>query len=271
MAATQFQTRTITALLFVTLLVSSVLASVWSLFFLFLFFTLIAVNEFKQFFSQSGKSHIFVFFGSVIVFVLPSLIVLNYLQFGHLALSLLLIPLAFTLGIASPQDSDKKIAYSVLSWVYVTIPFALVVPFAMISGAYTPWLLLGYFFLLWGNDTGAYLIGKSIGKNKLAAHISPGKTIEGFVGGVLVAMLVAYLNFKFIGIIELQHWIFCALITSIVGTLGDLVESSMKRKAQIKDSGNIMPGHGGILDRFDGLLLSLPVVFVYLCYIFMDK
>jgi len=272
MAATQFQTRTLTAILFVAVLVSSVLASTWSLFFLFLFFAVVGIHEFQVFnVGAKQKPSTVIVLASILLFALPSLIFLEILQVNSMIWSLLIVPAVLFLGLFQGKKKESKAAFDLFSLLYIILPFSLVVPITLLPGEHSPWLLLGYFFLLWANDTGAYLIGKSIGKRKLAPEISPGKTIEGFLGGVMVAGLVAYLNFKWIGILSLQQWLICALIASVIGTLGDLVESTMKRKAGVKDSGTLMPGHGGVLDRFDGLLLSLPVVFVYLFYIFMEN
>ena len=125
-------------------------------------------------------------------------------------------------------------------------------------------IVLGFLLILWFNDTGAYFVGSLMGKHKLFERISPGKTWEGSAGGALFALLTAWgLSFVFHRL-DVVQWLILALITIIAGTLGDLVESMLKRSLGIKDSGNILPGHGGMLDRFDAVLLSAPFVFVYL-------
>jgi phosphatidate cytidylyltransferase len=125
-------------------------------------------------------------------------------------------------------------------------------------------IVLGFFLLIWLNDTGAYFIGSLIGKHKLFERISPGKTWEGSAGGTLFALLTAWGLSYIFPQIDRTHWLILAIITVVTGTLGDLVESMLKRSLGIKDSGNILPGHGGMLDRFDAVLLSAPFVFVYL-------
>jgi phosphatidate cytidylyltransferase len=125
-------------------------------------------------------------------------------------------------------------------------------------------LLIGFFILNWSGDTGAYLVGSAIGKNKLLERISPKKTIEGSLGGLILTVLIAYFISMVFKQVSLLDWIIVAILIVIFGTAGDLFESMIKRKAEVKDSGTLIPGHGGILDRFDSILFSAPVVFIYL-------
>ncbi len=129
---------------------------------------------------------------------------------------------------------------------------------------FTPNVLLGLFFLIWANDTGAYLVGVSFGKHKLFKRISPKKSWEGSIGGAIVAIGVAYLISIYFTEISLLSWILIAIIAVVSGSLGDLVESMFKRSINIKDSGRILPGHGGLLDRFDAVILALPFVYTYI-------
>jgi phosphatidate cytidylyltransferase len=123
---------------------------------------------------------------------------------------------------------------------------------------------VGTFVLIWTNDSFAYLVGKNFGKTKLFERISPKKTIEGFLGGAIAAIIISYLIFIYIDLLPLWAWIMLAVIVSIFGTLGDLVQSKFKRKADVKDSGKIMPGHGGIFDRMDSMLFSSTFVFIFI-------
>jgi len=158
-----------------------------------------------------------------------------------------------------------KIEKSVLANLYLSI-FYLAIPFSLALGIVGK-LLLSIFIIIWTSDTFAYLTGKYLGKHKLAEKISPKKTIEGFVGGLVMSIVASILIFKFTNWhihLTLFQFVILALITIIFGTLGDLLESRFKRLAGVKDSGNIIPGHGGILDRLDSFILAVPFVYAYL-------
>ena len=127
--------------------------------------------------------------------------------------------------------------------------------------------IFAIFLLLWSNDSFAFLIGKNIGRTPLAPKISPKKTVEGFVGGVISTVLMATLLSFFDSSLSPFEWTFLALITSVMGVIGDLLESFFKRKAGVKDSGNIILGHGGFLDRLDSFILAAPFAYVYLTLI----
>ena len=129
---------------------------------------------------------------------------------------------------------------------------------------YNPNILLGAFILVWVNDSFAYLVGKNFGKQKLFSSISPKKTVEGFLGGVFFAALGSYFIAYIAPSLSFTNWLIISVLVSVCGTLGDLVESKYKRQASVKDSGKIMPGHGGILDRLDSIIFVAP--FVYLFY-----
>lgn len=116
------------------------------------------------------------------------------------------------------------------------------------------------FFLVWGTDTGAYLIGMTWGKRKLAPEISPNKSVEGAIGGLLFALLIAFAGYFWIGG-SLPFFLILSLIASMGAQLGDLMESALKRSAGVKDSGKLIPGHGGLLDRFDSFVIALPLVY----------
>ncbi len=163
-----------------------------------------------------------------------------------------------------------SLAKTFLGILYVIIPFIILnfLAFGFYSNGteinYSTHITLGLFFLLWINDSGAYLIGSSFGKHKLYEKISPGKTWEGTIGGAIVATGSSYLIWTLFPSIELNHWVVIAVIASVMGTIGDLLESKLKRRTGVKDSGAIMPGHGGILDRFDSLIFCVPFVYLYL-------
>lgn len=151
---------------------------------------------------------------------------------------------------------------------YVIIPFILTNYVAMGVKGYNPKILISIIILIWTNDTFAYLVGKNFGKNKLFPSVSPKKTIEGFAGGLVFTIIGgALLANYYIMASTLYIWIVIAAIVSIFSTLGDLIESKLKRVAGIKDTGNIMPGHGGILDRLDSIIFVIP--FINLFYLIL--
>jgi len=160
-----------------------------------------------------------------------------------------------------------NIAFAIFGAFYVSVPFSLVsymVYSPVFNNEFNASILIAFFFLIWTSDSGAYIVGSMIGKNKLFERISPKKTWEGFLGGGLVSLIAAFIISLFVKEIALIHWFVVAILTVIFGTFGDLIESLLKRKVNVKDSGTILPGHGGILDRFDSLLLAAPIVYIYL-------
>ena len=127
---------------------------------------------------------------------------------------------------------------------------------------FAKFLIMGIFILIWVNDSFAYLVGKTIGKNKLFPSVSPKKTWEGTIGGLVFALVAAYFMSKYETNISLMQWFILAIVIVVTGSLGDLIESKFKRAAGVKDSGAILPGHGGMLDRLDSLIFAAP--FAYL-------
>lgn len=129
---------------------------------------------------------------------------------------------------------------------------------------FSPGIIVGFLILLWVNDSGAYLTGISFGRHRLMERISPKKSWEGFFGGAFLAAIVAWFLSGWLGVVGRYQWIIISIIISISGTYGDLIESMLKRSIGIKDSGTIMPGHGGFLDRFDSAIFSFPLVFLFI-------
>lgn len=141
---------------------------------------------------------------------------------------------------------------------YTSIPISCLLYFH--DSGYFKELLVGTLLLIWISDSGAYFVGKSIGKRKLMPTVSPGKTWEGFYGAGMCAMIFSYILFSVLGVFSFQSWALIGLCVWLFGSIGDLVESKIKRQLNIKDSANILPGHGGFLDRFDGFYFCLPFV-----------
>ncbi|WP_431159264.1 phosphatidate cytidylyltransferase [Winogradskyella poriferorum] len=152
----------------------------------------------------------------------------------------------------------------ILTTFYLTSGFIFMLLIANYQNAFSPLLLLGAFILVWVNDSAAYLIGKNFGRQKLFPRISPKKTVEGFLGGLFFACISSYFIFKYTNTLTSTNWLILGIIVSVLGTFGDLIESKFKRQAKVKDSGVIMPGHGGLLDRLDSLIFASPFIYLFL-------
>jgi len=178
-----------------------------------------------------------------------------------IGIAFLLVLLTIT---SSLLQGDKHPAQSLggvlLGLLLVALPFGLL-PHLFSFG---PWMFIGFMVLLWTNDTGAYLVGRSIGRTKLLPSVSPKKTVEGVIGGIALTLGVAWLIARYQDFLSMPEWLTVAAIIAVTSTLGDLLESAFKRAKGVKDSGSILPGHGGILDRFDGFFLAIPSVSLYL-------
>jgi len=239
----------------------------YSFFFLFFGITLLSMKEFYTLLLTDDKNPN-VWAGIVIgmsMFVLTFLIQIDYLNYKAF---MFVSPIVCLLFIRELYINKKKpfnnVAFTVLGLLYVAIPFCMIIIAAFSRGAYSYQIVLGCLFLLWASDSGAYFAGRTLGKTKLFERISPKKTWEGSIGGALLSLSVAFVLSHYYPILKLQDWIILSSIIVVVGSYGDLVESSFKRSLKLKDSGSLIPGHGGFLDRFDGLLLAAPFIAVYL-------
>lgn len=157
--------------------------------------------------------------------------------------------------------SDKK---PLISWLYIVPSFVFLCLLPTVQGDYQPLLFISFFVLVWVNDSFAYLIGKNFGKHKLFERVSPKKTIEGLLGGLIMSLVFSYLIYLIVDIYPLYIWMSIAVLVSIFGSLGDLVQSKFKRIAKVKDSGSIIPGHGGVFDRMDSTIFSITFVYAFL-------
>ena len=147
---------------------------------------------------------------------------------------------------------------------YLSSGFIFVFLIANYLNTFTPLLLLGTFILIWVNDSFAYLVGKNFGRQKLFPSVSPKKTVEGFLGGLFFACVSSYFIAEFTETLGFTSWLILGIIVSVFGTIGDLIESKFKRQADVKDSGVIMPGHGGLLDRLDSIIFAAPFIYLFL-------
>jgi phosphatidate cytidylyltransferase len=265
--------RAISGAVFVTIIIGSIFWSPFALALVLLALTGLGLREFYGLYTKAGvikKSSSDIVLG-LIVYSLITAVAFSWLSpFAILGL----FPLIFLLFVFELYKKNEQpftqIAYQLLGTIYVALPFALYhfIHQYPIGGEsnFEPWLLAGMFFLVWTNDTFAFLFGISFGKRRLFERISPKKSWEGTIGGGLSTFGTAWLLGTYTNTIDLNAWLILAAIVVPTAVFGDLVESMLKRSLNVKDSGNIMPGHGGILDRFDAANFALPfiVFFLYL-------
>lgn len=263
------KTRAITAFFFTIVMLGSIFLGAYTFTFFYMALSVIALLEFYKLVKIGGiRPHRNIgVLAAVVIFGLTA----GYHFFQYeLKYLLLIVPLLFSIFILELYKKNKipfaNISYTFIGFVYVTIPFCFFYSLGFLNdfNNYNFHLPLAFLLMLWASDTGAYLFGMKFGKHRLFERHSPKKSWEGFFGGLFTSLLVSYLiSTQFT---EQASWVWAGMAVLIVcfGTLGDLVESMLKRSLDAKDSGSFLPGHGGFLDRFDGLLIAAPVVYVYL-------
>ena len=208
-------------------------------------------------------------------FVISSMYILRMIPLVYL---LVIMPLMFLILIAELYRKSESplvnISITLSGIFYLSIPMVLLsyLSYPPAYGLrdnydYNPNILLGFFLILWTNDTFAYLVGKTLGKRKLFESVSPKKTWEGSFGGAVFSIVLAYFLVRFFPELRKRDWLVVAGIIVLFANLGDLIQSKFKRSVYVKDSGTVLPGHGGILDRFDGVYLAAPFVYTYIRYL----
>ncbi|WP_090122437.1 phosphatidate cytidylyltransferase [Lutibacter oricola] len=261
--------RALSGLVFVCVLIFSILYSKITFIALFYVLMLFCLFEFKRMIKLNSVfpyvigSLLFVFGNILNVEDVPSKLIFEYVG---VALFLTIFISFASILFAKKEEVISHLGKIFLTIIYIVVPFTLMVqiPFLNSTFNYVNTTILGVFILIWVNDTFAYLTGNLIGKNKLLERISPNKTIEGFIGGMLFTFIVSYFLAQHFETLSLVMWIVIAGIVSIFGVLGDLIESMFKRQAGVKDSSSLIPGHGGFLDRFDSVIFAAPFIFIYL-------
>ncbi|GGH00817.1 phosphatidate cytidylyltransferase [Parapedobacter pyrenivorans] len=259
--------RAITALFFVIIVVASMLLGVYVFSAFFILLSAFCLSEFYRIIAdETGQpSRLLGLLLGILAFGLFVGHSLGLLTSDYLLFTTPFIAAVFIAPLYQKQNKPFiSIAYTLLGIVYVILPFVSFFALSFTTGTYDYRFPLGFMLILWGNDTGAYLIGRFFGKRRLFERISPKKTWEGLIGGVLLAVITAQVLAHYFPVLTNWQWAGVALVVSIFGTYGDLVESMLKRSQQVKDSGAVLPGHGGLLDRFDGLLLAAPAVLAFL-------
>ena len=227
---------------------------------------ILGLNEFLRFFSISNIFKII-----TILFLLAIYILKDSISFIDENTFSILICFCFLLTILGMHVNQEKffykIVYIVYGIIYVFCPFILLDSIVLVEGIYNPWSIMIIFILIWMNDSFAYIFGFLFGKHKIFERVSPKKTIEGFIGGIVMSLLMCFIIVKNVNVNNYLHWhnVKLFLIDFIIitfGNYGDFIESFIKRTVEVKDSGTLIPGHGGVLDRFDSFLGVIPFIYI---------
>ena len=262
--------RGLSALVFVIVLLGAILINEYLYLVIFTLITILTQAESYQLFEKTGNrpQKYYGIFVGLTLYLLSFFVARGDIPPASYFIIVFLILFLFILEIYQNRDNHFiSIAFTIFGIVYVVIPMSMLnfMAFTGINkGIFTYEYVLALFIIIWINDTGAYLIGSKFGKTKLFERISPNKSWEGTVGGIVFAFTAAYGVSLFFKELSMPQWFIFAGITVLFAIYGDLVESRLKRRAGIKDSGTIMPGHGGLLDRFDSTLFAAPMIFLYL-------
>lgn len=236
---------------------------------LFFVFGLICMAEFKKLIQLKSYAPYVVFIILFVVFGYWQAVLGTTAGLNEITQILMVISIFIELFLIKDLFSVKSIPLFstkrfLLTTFYLSSAFVFLILIANYYEDYNPSILLGSFILVWVNDSFAYLIGKNFGKQKLFEIISPKKTVEGFIGGLFFSCVASYFIATFTDTLSFTSWLILSIIISVFGTLGDLIESKFKRQAKVKDSGVIMPGHGGLLDRLDSIIFAAPFVYLFL-------
>lgn len=268
-----FVKRTLSGFVFVLIIIGSISWNPYSFAAVFALITGAAVYEFHKLTNNQNQVNTLVALsvtGAVLLFVISflfasgTIIYPGFSVYGLFVVGVLIIELY-----RKQKNPVQNWAYFLMGQILIALPFSLL-NFILFIESYNPMILVAVFVTIWVNDTGAYLVGMTFGKHRLLERVSPKKSWEGFIGGALAALLSGYVFSKFIPEINLMQWLIFSEIVVVFGTFGDLLESLLKRTVNVKDSGDVIPGHGGLLDRFDSMLLAAPAVFIYLSFIFNE-
>ena len=236
---------------------------------LFFVFGIICLGEFIKLIQLKSKVPYLIFVILYVFFAYWQLLANTSKGFNEITQILIVITIFVELFLIKDLFSQKTIPLFaskryILTTFYLSSAFIFIVLIANYYETYNPGILLGSFILVWVNDTFAYLVGKNFGKQKLFEKISPKKTVEGFLGGLFFSCVASYFIATFTHTLGFTSWLILSIIISVFGTLGDLIESKFKRQANVKDSGVIMPGHGGLLDRLDSIIFAAPFIYLFL-------
>ena len=254
--------RGLSGALYISILVVSIFSSEFAFTTLFLLFGIICLRELQRLLHLKSYLGYFLLISMFYLF--------SYIQWSPDATLVLLLITVFVnmflvkdlMLVHKIPLFEKKKYVIIIFYLNASLIFLTLIP--TYTGDFIPEMVVGIFSLIWINDTFAYLVGKNFGKKKLFERISPKKTVEGFIGGLVFTAVAGYLVYFFTELLNPFAWIGMGIIMSIFGTLGDLIQSKFKRQAGVKDSGRLMPGHGGLFDRLDSIIFASPFVYGYL-------
>lgn len=261
-------TRIITAIVFGTVLIGSIFLSPYSLIILCLVISTYSSFEFNSLLVKHKGSSLDPFFQSAIVASFFLIAIFSYWDIidpndAFIIFPIMMVNITFVLFNRNAKPLLDIGSLSIQLF-YLAAPLLMLCVTALpkgLDGEYKPWMVMSFFIFIWASDVGAYFVGKYFGKRKLFERISPKKTIEGFIGGAVLAAICGMVLAEYIQEFSYTKGIILGLVLSFMGTMGDLVESMIKRELDIKDSGSILPGHGGFLDRFDSTYFAAPFYF----------
>jgi phosphatidate cytidylyltransferase len=266
MKVNNLQQRTITGLVFASLVIGSILWNPYLQTVVFSVFMVLGLMEYYRLFKGQKEIQVSSEIGIFIGLFIFTLLVGISLKILPVISITFIVPLLFTLILVElwkkHEHPISNIALMVFGILYVVIPFYLTIDLNLRNTFYLP-TVVGMFFLIWTNDTFAYVCGRLFGKHKLFERISPNKTWEGTIGGIVFTLALGFIIGKYINEGNTFFWVISAVIIAPGSIFGDLLESLFKRSLNIKDTGTILPGHGGILDRFDAALFSIPFFYCW--------
>jgi phosphatidate cytidylyltransferase len=254
--------RCITGVVYVILLLSAVFLSSDAFDFLFMVFGLACLYEYKRLVLLKGY-YIFVAYLGLwwaFIYIVDDKVLINILMFLTLFVDIGLIFYLFSKNKRINSTYQKFIVG--LFYIGGGCIFLTMIPYK--DNEFAKYLIMGIFILIWVNDSFAYVFGRTLGRTKLFPSVSPKKTVEGALGGLVCSLIAAYIMAKYEPIVNLQQWVILAAVIVVMGIIGDLIESKLKRQAGLKDSGAILPGHGGMLDRLDSLIFAAPFAYLTL-------
>ena len=266
-----FVKRSLTGIAFAAVMLAGIIIHQYVFAIVFTAFLLLTLREFYKISENIGyepSSKIGLICG-FLLFTIFFLAASRVIPQNYIYLSIL-IPLATLLPdlFDKRKNGFKNSMITLAGLIYIALPFSLlsfiIIPENGSEPEFYPWVLIGVFLIIWMYDSMAYVFGSWLGKHKICERISPKKSWEGLIGGAVFAVIMGIVNSVFFHELSIISWIVIAIIIVAFGTSGDFFESKLKREAGVKDSGNILPGHGGMLDRFDTVLFAVPVIYVWI-------